>query len=168
MVVATCATDTRQESPQMAPFVDSIEINRKPEDVFAYVEDLAKHGEWQQLIVSVHVETDGPTQVGSRAADKRRLPGGTRDISYEITEHDAPHKSSFRGVNGPIRPLGTVTVEPLDGGKRSKLTLEFELKGHGVGVFFALLARASARKEIPKSHERLREILERDNRRDAA
>jgi Polyketide cyclase / dehydrase and lipid transport. len=65
---------TRQESPQMAPFVNSIEINRKPDDVFAYVDDLAKHGEWQQQIVSVHVETDGPTRVGSRATDKRGCP----------------------------------------------------------------------------------------------
>jgi uncharacterized membrane protein len=148
--------------PVDGPIVDSIEINREPADVFAYYEELAKHGEWQQQIVSVHVETDGPTRVGSRATDKRRLPGGTRDVSYEITEHDAPHKSSFRGVNGPIRPLGTVTVEPLNGGKRSKLTLELELKGHGVGVLFAPLARANARKEIPQSHRRLKEILERE------
>jgi uncharacterized membrane protein len=146
----------------MAPIVDSIEINRTPADVFAYYEDLAKHGEWQQQIVSVHLETDGPTRVGSRATDTRRLPGGTRDISYEISEHDAPHTSSFRGVNGPIRPLGSVTIEPLDGGARSKLTLAFELKGHGVGVLFAPLARANARKEIPKSHQRLKEILERE------
>lgn len=146
----------------MAPIVDSIEINRKPADVFAYLDDLAKHGEWQPQIVSVRVETDGPTRVGSRATEKRRLPGGTRDISYEITEHDAPHRSSFRGVNGPIRPLGTVTVEPLDGGERSKLTLELGLEGHGFGVLFAPLARADARKEVPKSHQRLKEILERE------
>jgi len=145
----------------MAPFVDSIEINRTPDEVFAYFEDLEKHAEWQDQIVSVNVETDGPTRVGSRATDKRRLPGGVRDVSYEITKHDPPRTSSFRGINGPIRPLGTVTVEPLDGGARSKLTLEFELKGQGLGVLFAPLARANARKEIPKSHARLKEILER-------
>jgi len=144
----------------MTPIVDSIEINRRPEDVFAYYEDLVKHGEWQEQIVSVHLDTDGPTRVGSRATDKRRLPGGTREVSYEITEHDAPHKSSFRGVNGPIRPRGTVTVEPLDGGARSKLTLDFELEGKGLGVLLAPLARANARKEIPKSHQRLKELLE--------
>jgi uncharacterized membrane protein len=147
----------------MAPFVNSIEINRKPDDVFAYVDDLAKHGEWQQQIVNVHVDTEGPTRVGSRATEKRRLPGGTREISYEITEHDAPHKTSFRGLNGPIRPLGTLTVEPLDGGARSRLTLEFELTSHGLGALFAPLARANARKEIPTSHRRLKEILEREH-----
>ena len=146
----------------MAPIVSSIEIDRKPDDVFAYVDDLAKHGEWQQQIVSVNVETEGPTRVGSRATEKRRLPGGTREISYEITEHDAPHKTSFRGVNGPIRPLGTLTVEPLDGGARSKLTLQFELTSHGLGALFAPLARANARKDIPKSHQRLKAILERE------
>ena len=146
----------------MAPIVESIEINRRPEDVFAYVDDLGRHGEWQEQIVSTRVETEGPTRVGSRATDKRRLPGGTRDITYEITEHDPPHKSSFRGVNGPIRPVGTVTVEPLDDGARSKLTIELDLKGQGLGLLFAPLARAGARKDVPKSHRRLKEILERE------
>ena len=101
---------------------------------------------------------DRRTDTTSAAAPSTNggLPGGTREISYEITEHDAPHKSSFRGFNGPIRPLGTVTVEPLDGGQRSKLTLELELTGHGPGVLLAPLARANARKEIPKSHQRLK------------
>ena len=146
----------------MAPIVDSIEINRRPEDVFAYMDDLGKHAEWQDQIVSTHVETDGPTHVGTRATDKRRLPGGTRDITYEITAHDPPHRSSFRGVNGPIRPVGTVTVEPLDNGTRSKMTLELNLTGHGLGVLLAPLARSGARKDIPKSHQRLKEILERE------
>jgi uncharacterized membrane protein len=145
----------------MAPIVESIEINRSPEDVFTYVDELDKRSDWQEQIVSTHVETDGPTRVGTRATDKRRLPGGTRDITYEITAHDPPRTSSFRGINGPIRPLGTITVEPLDGGTRSKLTLELDLKGRGLGVLFAPLARSGARKDIPKSHRRLKEILER-------
>ena len=147
----------------MAAIVESIEINRRPEDVFAYLDDLSRHGEWQEQIVSTRVETDGPTGVGTRATDKRRLPGGARDITYEITEHDPPRSFSFRGVNGPVRPVGKVTVEPLDGGARSKVTLEFDLKGQGLGVLFAPLARANARKEIPKSHRRLKEILERES-----
>ena len=64
VVVPLAPPITREESPQMAPIVESIEINRSPEDVFAYVDDLGKHGEWQEQIVSTHVETDGPTRVG--------------------------------------------------------------------------------------------------------
>ena len=62
----------------------------------------------------------------------------------------------------PDPPLGTLTVEPLDGGARSKLTLQFELTSHGLGALFAPLARANARTDIPKSHQRLKEILERE------
>ncbi len=140
--------------------VDSIEINRRPEEVFAYVDDLSRHGEWQENIVSTTVETDGPTRVGTRATNRRRVPGGERDISFEVTEHDPPGKVAFRGTNGPVRPVGTVTFEPLDGGARTRLTLDFDLKGRGIGVLLAPLARASARKEIPKDHRKLKEILE--------
>ena len=31
----------------MAPITESVEISRSPEDVFAYLDDLARHGEWQ-------------------------------------------------------------------------------------------------------------------------
>jgi uncharacterized membrane protein len=142
--------------------VDSIEINRRPDEVFAYLDDLSRHGEWQDSIVSTRVETDGPTRVGTRATDRRRVPGGERDISFEVTEHDPPRKVSFRGLNGPVRPVGTVTFEPLEDGARTRLTLDFDLKGSGLGVLLAPLARASARKEIPKDHQKLKEILERE------
>jgi uncharacterized membrane protein len=146
----------------MSRIVEHTEIARSPDDVFAYIDDLGKHGEWQEQIVSTRVETEGPTRVGSRATDKRRLPGGAREITYEIIEHDPPRKASFRGVNGPVRPVGTITVEPLDGGSRSRVTLEFDFEGHGIGKLLAPLAAMNARKEIPKSQARLKERLERE------
>ena len=146
----------------MARIVESVDIDRRPEEVFAYVDDLGRHGEWQDQIVSTQVETEGPTRVGTRATDKRRLPGGQRDVTYEVTEHEPPRKVSFRGVNGPVRAFGTVTVEPLDGGSRSRLKLEFAFAGHGFGKLLVPLAAMNARKEIPKSHVKLKERLERE------
>ena len=60
---------------------DSIEIARRPEEVFAYIDQLDKHGEWQGAIISTKVETEGPTRVGSRAVDTRKVPGGPRKSS---------------------------------------------------------------------------------------
>ena len=139
---------------------ESIEIDRRPEEVFAYLDQLDRHGEWQGTIVSTRVETEGPTRVGSRAVDKRKVPGGPRDISYEVTEHDPPRKVSFRGVEGPVRPVGTVTVEPLDDGSRSRVSLQFDLQGHGIGKLFAPFARRQAAKQIPQDQARLKERLE--------
>src|SRR5581483_11147310 len=144
----------------MAPIVESIEIAKPPEEVFAYIDDLSRHGEWQGQIVSVEVLTEGPTRVGTRAADVRRVPGGKQKITYEITEHDPPRKASFKGVNGPVRPVGSVTVEPAGEG-RSRLTVELELEGHGLlGLVLAPLARSQARKEVPADQQRLKERLE--------
>ena len=144
----------------MAPVVERIEINRSPEDVFAYLDDLSRHGEWDEQIVSTLVETDGPTRVGTRATDTRKLPFGKQDIAYEITEHDPPRRSAFRGVNGAVRPVGSVTIEPLDGGARSRVTLEFELQGHGYGKLLAPLGNREARKHIPNQQARLKQRLE--------
>ena len=140
--------------------VENIEIARRPEEVFAYLDQLERHGEWQEEIVSSKLDTEGPTRVGSRATDTRRMPGGPREISYEIVEHDPPRKTSFRGLEGPVRAVGTVTVEPLDDGARSRVKLEFDLEGHGIGKLLAPLARRQARKQIPNNQLQLKERLE--------
>jgi uncharacterized protein YndB with AHSA1/START domain len=138
----------------------SIEINRRPEDVFAYLDEPERHGEWQSEIVSTKVETDGPVGVGTRVKEIRKMGGREQDASYEITEHDPPRRSSFRGVTGVVRPVGTVTVEPLDDGSRSRVSIEFDLVGHGLGKLIAPLARGQARKSIVASQERLKTKLE--------
>jgi uncharacterized membrane protein len=144
----------------MAPIVRSIEIDRSPEDVFAYLDDLGRHGEWDDQIVSTRVETDGPTRVGTRATDTRKLPFGKQDIAYEITEHDPPRRSAFRGVNGAVRPVGSVTIEPLEGGARSRVTLDFELQGRGYGKLLAPLGNREARKHVPEQQAKLKQRLE--------
>ena len=144
----------------MSKIVESIEIGRGPADVFAYMDQLERHAEWQGAIVSSTCENDGPVGVGTRATDVRRVPGGKQSVTYEITEHDPPRRVAFKGVNGPVRPVGTVMIEPVGEG-RSRLTLELDLQGHGLlGMIFAALARGQARKEVPQDQQRLKERLE--------
>jgi hypothetical protein len=144
----------------MAAIVDSVEIQRSPADVFAYLDQLERHGEWQESIVSVRRDGDGPTTVGTRAVEVRKVGGREQKMTYEITEHDPPRTFAFRGVDGPIRPVGRGRVEPLDGA-RSRLTLEFDLEGHGLlGKLLRPIAIRQARKEIPQSQRLLAERLE--------
>jgi hypothetical protein len=140
---------------------DSIEINRRPEDVFAYLDEVERHGEWQSQIVSTKVETDGPIGVGTRVHEVRKIGGRDQDASYEITEHDPPRTSSFRGVAGPVRPVGTMSVAPVGDGSRARVTVEFDLVGHGFGKLIAPLARRQARKTILDSQQQLKARLER-------
>ena len=145
----------------MAPISESIEINRRPEDVFAYLDDVKRHGEWQEQIVDVQPEGDQPMGVGKRVRETRRVPGGDRSTTYEITEHDPPRSFAFRGIDGPLRPVGKGTIEALDGGERSRFTIEFDFESHGFsGKAMRPLALMQAKKAIPKGQQRLKERLE--------
>src|SRR5581483_1652893 len=144
----------------MTKIVNTIEIARSPEDVFAYLDELDRHSEWSTGIISSRRDTPGPTQVGSRATDLRKTPMGKQSITYEITEHDPPRRAAFKGVNGPIRPVGVVTVEPA-GDNRSRMTIELELLGHGVlRKLLAPLAGSDARKRVPQDQQPIKERLE--------
>lgn len=137
----------------------SIVIDRPAEEVFAYLDQLDRHSEWQSSLESARVETDGPTRVGTRVIERRRVPGGTQEVPYEITEHDPPRRASFRGTSGPIRPVGTTTVEPVSA-TSARVSIELDLEGHGLGKALAVVARRQAAVELPKSHQKLKELLE--------
>jgi uncharacterized membrane protein len=138
---------------------ESIEIERAPEDVFAYLDEVERHGEWQDQIVNTRVESEASIGVGTRVRETRKLPGGMHEFVYEVTEHDPPHRSAFRVLDGPVRPFGTVTVESAGRG-RSRVTLELDFKGHGAGRMMLPMVRNQARKQIPKDQQRLKERLE--------
>ncbi len=138
----------------------TIEINRRPEDVFAYLDDVERHGEWQDEIVSTKLETPGPVGVGTRVQERRRMGGREMDTPYEITEHDPPRRTAFKGTAGSVRPVGTVTVEPMGDGSSSRVTVEFDLVGYGMGKLVAPMARRQAPKLIEGNQQKLKERLE--------
>ena len=144
----------------MAPITASIEIARRPEDVFAYLEDLPRHGEWQEQIVSVQVQGDGPTQVGTRCTEMRRLGGRVQSITYEVTEHEPPTTFGFHGIDGPVRVVGRGTVEPVGDGSSSRVTIVLDFEGHGLGKALLPLVRSQAAKQVPEDQRRLKERLE--------
>jgi uncharacterized membrane protein len=138
---------------------NSIEIGRPVEEVFAYLDQLDRHTEWQSSLVSTKVETEGATGVGTRVVERRKVPGGAQDFPYEVTEHEPPRKTLFRGTAGPVRPVGMYTVDPV-GESSSRMTLELELEGHGIGKLLAVFARRQAAREFPESLRKFKELLE--------
>lgn len=82
-------------------------------------------------------------------------------MTYEITERDPPRKSSFRVLDGPVRAAGTISIEPIDDGSRSRLTISIDFKGHGLGGKVLLpVAKTQARKQIPKDQAKMKALLE--------
>jgi uncharacterized protein YndB with AHSA1/START domain len=149
-----------EEGKLAAAIRESIEISRSPVDVFAYLDDPSRHGEWQSQIVTAEVQTAGPTRVGTRVKQTLRIGRREQNMSYEITEHDPPRSFAFRGVDGAVRPIGHGTVEPVADGARSRVTIELDFEGHGLGKLLRPLVVSQARKQVPQNQEQLKERLE--------
>jgi Polyketide cyclase / dehydrase and lipid transport len=144
----------------MAPITASIEIARSPEDVFAYLGDLARHVDWQEHLVDAVVQGDGPTKVGTTCTETRRVGGREQTATYEVTEYDPPTGFGFRGIDGPIRVAGKGTVEPAGDGSSSQVSITLDFTGHGFGKLLLPMVRSQARKQVPKDQQRLKERLE--------
>jgi uncharacterized protein YndB with AHSA1/START domain len=145
----------------MPAIVESIEISRRSEDVFAYASDFSHFPEWQGGVLSARPEGDAPLGVGSRAAVTRRV--GPRELprTEEIAELDPPRTWEVRGVGGRLTAIAKSTIEPLDGGERSRVTIALEFEGRGIGKLLVPLVNRQARKQLPRNEQKLKEMLER-------
>ncbi|NVI88860.1 SRPBCC family protein [Actinomadura sp. BRA 177] len=140
----------------MGAFVNSIEINRAADEVFAYVVDPTKFPEWQLDVMDVSVEGN---RVGSRFTTVRKVGGAERSMTQEITENVPPRSWAAQGVDGPVRPNATVGVESLGVG-RCRVTFGLDFDGRGMAAALVPMVRRMAAKAAPASHQRLKELLE--------
>jgi hypothetical protein len=144
----------------MRPIATSIEVERPAAEVFAYATDPGRFAEWQQGVVSGHMEGNGSPAVGDRCVTTRHIGGADRPSIAELVRFDAPRSWSVRGVDGPIRAMVDVTVEPRSD-TRAQLTIALDFEGHGIGrLLVPLLVRRQARREMPVNVEKLKYRLE--------
>jgi uncharacterized protein YndB with AHSA1/START domain len=141
--------------------VHSVEINRRPEDVFAYVTDPTHFTEWQDAVVSARRNETAPIGLGSKITMTRRIGKREQTMTGELTEYSPPRSYAFRVIDGPVRAFGKGRFEPLDDGARTRFTFELDFAGHGIGkLLVPLVVRRQAEKELPQSHENLKKRLE--------
>src|SRR6266581_4586267 len=107
----------------MPPITTSTEVDRSAQDVFAYATDPTHFNEWQQGVVDGHMDQPGTPSVGTHCLTTRRIGGANRSSTSEIVRINPPTTWGVRGIDGPIRAIVDVTVEPLSA-DRSRLTIE--------------------------------------------
>src|SRR5262249_33815364 len=144
----------------MAATVESIEISRRPEDVFTYVLEPLYFREWDDSVVSAHREDPSPLAVGSKTTVVHRMGPGKVPTPEGATEFTPPRHFTTRGVGGPLAGVARCTVEPLNDGRRSRLTITLEIEARGLGKLLLPVARSRARRAVPKQLKRLKEILD--------
>jgi uncharacterized protein YndB with AHSA1/START domain len=145
----------------MATIVTSIEIACPQDAVFAYVTDPSRFAEWQAGVTGGSSEGDARPRVGSKCLTTRKVGRTARQVISEITNIDPPTSWGIHGIDGPIRAIVNVTVEPLHGSGQSRVTIELDFEGHGIGkLLVPFVVRKQARNEMPANCRRLKQRLE--------
>jgi len=145
----------------MPPITVSTEVDRPVEDVFTYATDPTRFREWQAGVVDGRMDQPGTAAVGAHCQTTRRIGGANRPSTSEVTHINPPRSWGVRGIDGPIRAIVDVTVEPL-AAQRSRLTIAVDFTAHGIGkLLIPLVVRREAAKEMPANLAALKGNLER-------
>ena len=98
--------------------------------------------------------------MGARCLTTRRIGGANRPSTSEVAHVNPPTAWGVRGIDGPIRAIVDLTVEPLTA-RRSRLTIAVDFTGRGIGkLLVPLVVRREARKEMPANLAALKRCLE--------
>jgi uncharacterized protein YndB with AHSA1/START domain len=144
----------------MSSISGSVRIRRTPQDVFDYIADPTRRPEWQDAVQRIDVESHSAEGRGTRVKETRRVQGRSMTASWEVTDYEPGHRYGFHGVDGPLRPIVTMTLVPREGGMQTQVDIEIDFETSGIGRLFGVFARRSARHQVVADGEHLKQRLE--------
>jgi carbon monoxide dehydrogenase subunit G len=136
-------------------------IAASPERVYEVVMDPQRLEEWVTIHHSLRGAPDGELAEGSELVQCLRLAGKKFDVHWTVVEDDCPNHVVWRG-RGPVRSEATVVYDfERDGeGTEFAYTNEYKLPGGMLGKFGARATSRFTARELDRSLERLKELLE--------
>ncbi len=142
----------------MADITERIEIVRPAAEVFAYLDDLTHAVAWQESALQVAVEGI-PTRIGTRVTERRRVPGGDQEVTYEVTEREPGRGLAFSGRGGPLGISVRFAVTPR-GPDTCTVEVQFSFRAGGMARFVLPMVRREAGNHAPDDLRRLKALLE--------
>lgn len=134
----------------------SVDVNRPPSEVFAYLTDADRLPEWQSG--AVEAQWEGEKARGAHIREVRKFLGRRMETKLEVTEYEPDRRFALRAVSGPVPFSVTQVLEPRDGGTR----LSFSGEGEPGGFFKlaeTIVARVAER-QFKNDFETMKDILE--------
>ncbi len=148
----------------MQPVTVSIEIDRDPNQVYAFLDVLANHARCNDHLLT-DWELSGPaTGLGAKATATANVAGRREPVEIEVIETTVATTIVERNVShGGVRvAIGTYRIAPADGGG-ARVTFEYAWQHMPrVERLAAPLVRALMRRALQRSLVRLRDELSED------
>jgi hypothetical protein len=140
-----------------------IAINCAIEKVAAFAADPDNATKWYVNIKEVEWKTPKPLQKGSLLAFKAQFLGKQLAYVYEVVEDIRDQKFVMRTADGPF-PMETTYEFEKVGENKTKMTLRNRGTPSGFSKLFAPFMAPMMRKANTKDLEKLKSILESNNR----
>jgi uncharacterized membrane protein len=113
----------------------SVTIDKPVDEVFAFFTDVSNEPQWRDQVKEIRAE--GPPAVGTRIHHVVKGPGGMGiPADIEVTAYEPTSVYGFRGVAGPVRPVGEFRFT----GDEARTTVSFSIGVELTGVKKALLS----------------------------
>jgi Polyketide cyclase / dehydrase and lipid transport len=108
-----------------------IAIDGTAREVWAYLADVGRWGEWAPTVLECSVRGGGPFQAGARLDQRAKLMlGFSRSRSQEVTVADAPSRMAFAGPMGTSSARWGMELEAIDDRQTDALMwIEVDLAG---------------------------------------
>ena len=137
-----------------------IDLPASPDRVYEILMDPARLGDW----VTIHERfEDAPDRLaqGSNMTQKLKVAGQRFTVRWTVTQAERPSKVTWEG-RGPAGTSARVVydLDERDGGTRFTYLNEYELPGGAAGRIAGRAISAAAGREVERSLERLRKLLE--------
>src|SRR5262245_27273064 len=138
----------------MSAHVTTIDIDAAPAVVYAYATDPTRFSQWQRDVAGVKLLD------GGRFETTRRFAGARNTLTQQVIQDDPPREWAARGLDGAIRANASISIEPLDDGRRSRVTFTLDFEAAGLGSAILPLVRRQAAKGAPLSYNELKRRIE--------
>ena len=138
----------------------AVDIARPPETVFAYLADVAKHGEWSPKPYRVE-GLSGPVAQGTTFTSYGWVPGdGDHRNEVEVTTYDPSRVLVLTSSEKDEKFVNTFTLTPSGDGTRVDRVVDMPRPGGFVGVLFPVLVPLVVRPAVAKGMTLLKKRVE--------
>lgn len=137
----------------------SIEIDRRADDVFAFVSEFPNNPRWQRGQRECRWTSPPPLRVGSTYDQHARFLGRDLVNSFRVVELEPGRRVRFASTGGTFPLTITRTVEPL-GESRARFTERVAGDPRGVYRIAEPVLRRLVKHTIERDFPRLKALLE--------
>jgi len=136
----------------------AVTIARPRDEVFAFVADARNRPQWDESVDSEELTSPEPIGVGSTVRTRFRSMGRPYEYTWEIVEHEPPHRMKVESTSGPFPTTLAFQFSDQDGGTLVEASVTGR-PGGLMGLLQPMVARTT-QKNLDRAYPRLKRLLE--------